>query len=207
MSGIRLYRGKTGVGRKRIFDVFANQTREHLAHLDHDAVQVKDARLQDLHAAECQQLARHGNRAVGGFLNLLEASLLKIVGAFAIDQQIAVPANHRQQIIEIVRHAAREPAHGFHLVGLAQPLFELLLLVLSALHAGAHPEESVGDLGDFISAAAFERIVEVALLQGANAGDQAGKRPRERMRNQENQSAARQDAQQARDRSKHGSIR
>ena len=42
-------------------------------------------------------------------------------------------ADDREQIIEVVRDAAGEPADGFHLVSLAQALLELLLFALRFL--------------------------------------------------------------------------
>ena len=89
-------------------------------------IQVQHARLQHLHAAERQQLARQRHGAVGGFANLLGAALQGIVGFRAIQKQIAVAANDGQQIIEIVRDAAGQAADGFHLVRLAQAFLELL---------------------------------------------------------------------------------
>ena len=197
MSGVRFYGGEIGTRDKCIFNVFADQARKHLAHLGNDDVQLEEARLQHLHAAEGQQLARHGNSAVRGFFNLIQTAFLKIIGPLAIDEQIAVASNDGQQIVEIMRYAACESAYGLHLVSLAEPLLELLLLFLHTFHAGAHADESFGDFGDFISAAAFQHIVEIALLQCTNPGDQARQRPRESMGDQEDKAAAGQNAEQA----------
>ena len=70
--------------------MLADQSRQHLAHIGDHGVQIQHPRLQHLHAAEGQQLARHGDGAAGGFLNLLHALLVKSVRAFAVHQQIAV---------------------------------------------------------------------------------------------------------------------
>ena len=105
--------------------------------------------------------------------------LVKSVRAFAVLEQIAIAADDGQQIIEVVRDAARQPAHGFHLVGLPQPFLELLLLLLRVFQAGAHADESVGDFRDFVAAARFQRITEIALPQSANAGNQARQRLRD----------------------------
>ena len=156
LSGIGFHRSELRIGRERILDVLADQAREHLAHFGDDGVQVDHARLQHLHAAEGQQLARHGNGAAGGFLNLLHAFLVESVRAFAVLEQIAIAADDGQQIIEVVRDAARQPAHGFHFVGLAQSFFELPLLLLRAFQAGAHADKRVGDFRDFVAAARFQ---------------------------------------------------
>ena len=94
-----------------------------------------------------------------------------------------------------MRDAARQPAHGFHLVGLPQSFLELLLFLLRAFQTGAHPDKSVGDFRDFIAAPRIERIAEIALSQGANAGNEARQGLCIRMRNPENKRAARQDAE------------
>ena len=43
---------------------------------------------------------------------------VRVVGADAREQQLAETENHRQQIVEVVRHAAGQASDGFHLLGL-----------------------------------------------------------------------------------------
>ena len=51
-------------------------------------------------------------------LNLCNVGLARIVGIEIRQQQFAVPENHGQQIVEVVRHAAGQPSDGFHLLRL-----------------------------------------------------------------------------------------
>ena len=44
-----------------------------------------------------------------------------------VDQELAVADDHRQQVVEVVRDAAGEPADRLHLLRLAQLLLELPL--------------------------------------------------------------------------------
>src|SRR5208282_4809878 len=106
------------------------------------------------------------------FLNLLDAVAMKIVGALAINQEIAIAADDRQEIIEVVRDAAREPADGFHFVGLAQPLLEKFLIVVSFLETGAHAIECGRHFRDFVAAAKLEWIVEIPLFESTDASDE-----------------------------------
>ena len=104
-----------------------------LPNVGDDFVQIQNSGLEHLHSAEGQQLSGHGNGAVAGFLNLFEAAPLRGFHAAAIEKQVAVAANDGEQIVEVVRHSAGQPADCFHFVGLAKTLLELLVLALGFL--------------------------------------------------------------------------
>ena len=108
-------------------DVLADQPAQHHVHVADRRVQVEDPRLQHLPAAEREQLARERGRAVGRPLDLLGVPAQLRVGR-AADQELAVPGDRREQVVEVVRDAAGEPADRFHLLRLAQ-------LRLDARHA------------------------------------------------------------------------
>ncbi len=46
-------------------------------------------------------------------------------GIELLQQDFGVAVNHRQQIVEVVRHAARQAAHRFHFLRLPELLFQL----------------------------------------------------------------------------------
>ena len=83
-----------------------------------DHVQVEQRRLDDLLAAERQQLAREPRGARARLLNFRNVRLARIVRIEIGQQQLAVAQNHGQQIVEVVRHAAGQPSDGFHLLRL-----------------------------------------------------------------------------------------
>ncbi len=154
----------------------------------------KNSGLEHLHSAEGQQLPGHGNGAVAGFLNLFEAAPLGGFHAGAIEKKVAVAANDGEQIVEVVRHSAGQPADSFHFVGLAKALFELFVLALRFLEAAAHAVEGRGYFGDFVTAGALESKTEIALFESANTANQICQRARESIGDKENQRAAREDA-------------
>jgi hypothetical protein len=114
-----------------------------------------------------------------------------------MDTQICVPADHRQQVIEIVRHAAGQAADCFHFVCLPQALFQQLLLFLRALQRRAHAAEGFRNFTDFSVTALFQGMAVISFLQRAHAHHQAGQRACERVRDQENQHATNDHAEQS----------
>src|ERR1700683_589941 len=95
-----------------------------------------------------------------------------------------------------MRYAACKPADGLHFVRLAEAKLERLLILLRFLKICTHTVKRAGDFGDFVTAGAFERIVEVALFERANAGYQAGQWSCKGVANHEDERAARQNAKQ-----------
>ena len=108
-------------------NMFADKARDHLVHFGDGAVEVDDTGLEDLHAAEREKLASHRDGAVGSLLDLLDVFAL---GWFptAIEKQVAIAANHRKEIIEIVRDSAGEPPDCLHFLSLHQLFFQMLSL-------------------------------------------------------------------------------
>ena len=51
----------------------------------------------------------------------------RLVGRHLLEQPAGLPANHHEQVVEVVRDAAREPADRLHLLRLAELLLELLV--------------------------------------------------------------------------------
>ena len=67
LARIGFHRREFRLGRENIFDVFADEPGKHLAEVGDDGVQIEHARLQDLHAAEGEQLPRHGDGFAAAF--------------------------------------------------------------------------------------------------------------------------------------------
>ena len=91
-------------------------------HVGHDRVQVEQRRLDDLLAAEGQQLAGEPGGARARLLDLCDVGLALDRPVEIGQQQLAVAQNHGQQIVEVVRDAAGQPADGFHLLRLLKLL-------------------------------------------------------------------------------------
>ncbi len=84
-----------------------------------------------------------------------------------VQQQFDVPANHHQQIVEVVRHAARELPDGFHLLRAAKLFFEVPALRDVRRHSG--------DAGDFAAPVAarqpYDFIRKIVLRHGVHDGE------------------------------------
>ena len=105
-------------------DVLADQAAQHLLDLEDELVDAHDARLERLAAAEGQQLVGQLPAALGRAADLLERRALRVLQIAAGQQQVAVAGDHGQQVVEIVGHAARQAAHGLHLLRLPELLFQ-----------------------------------------------------------------------------------
>ena len=104
------------------------EPREQLLGTRQYFVDVEHLRLEHLLAAEREQLPRQRARSLGGLADLLDVFPLRLAGGAVLEQQLAVAQDHRQEIIEIVRHASRQPPHRLHLLCLDQLLLELALV-------------------------------------------------------------------------------
>ena len=115
-------------------DLLAEQALEHPGGVLGDRVQVEDARLHDLPAAERQQLLGQRGGALGGRLDLLDlgaegglsARLAAGAGIEPVEDEAAAAEDRGQEVVEVVRDAAGEPPDRLHLLRLAQLLLERL---------------------------------------------------------------------------------
>ena len=87
-------------------------------------LRLSDARLQNLHAAESEELARQRGRAIGGAVDLFDFAGDGIAGRQNVQQQLGVALDDHQEIVEVVRDAAGEATDGFHFLRLAKLVFE-----------------------------------------------------------------------------------
>ena len=105
------------------FDVFFDQATEHLFRVRYDLVDIQDDWFNNLLTTEHQELARERSSTVRRLLDLLDFRAIGINQCGIIQKQIAVPGNHREQIVEVMRHSTSQAANRLHLLGLLQNLF------------------------------------------------------------------------------------
>src|SRR5439155_8275519 len=101
-------------------DVLADEPAKHLFGIGDDAIQGEDTRSDNLPAAEGEQLFRQLHGAVARPDDFVHVAPPSIAGLEILEQKLAVAADRRQQIIEIVRDAASQATDGFELLGLPQ---------------------------------------------------------------------------------------
>ncbi len=110
------------------FDAFAQQPPQHEREFAHNIAQNENARLQGLLAREGEQLSHQGCGAQCVLMDLVDFLERWIGRLMAHEQEFAVADDDGQEIVEVVRHAARELPHGLHLLRLREFGFERLLL-------------------------------------------------------------------------------
>ena len=108
--------------------VLADQAPQHAIELADDGVEIDDARLDDLPAREQQQLAGQGGGALAGALDLLERRPVRMRRRDLAEDDVGVALHDGEQVVEVVRDAAGEPADRLHLLRLQELLLELLAL-------------------------------------------------------------------------------
>ena len=65
-------------------------------------------------------MAHQGGGAIGILVNLHQIGIVKILATVAQQQKIAMAGNGREQIVEIMRHTARQLANGLHFLTLGK---------------------------------------------------------------------------------------
>ena len=109
-------------------DVLPHQARQHRLQTRHHLIQIERPGVEDLLAAVGQQLPRQLRRALARRQDFLDRFALWIGRLQFLEQQMAIAVDHHQQIVEIVRHPARQAAHRFHPLDLNQVRFGLQFL-------------------------------------------------------------------------------
>ena len=125
LSRIRAHHSQVRPQRQLQIDILADQPPQHRGQARHQLIQVQHPGLQDLRPAVSQQLLGQRCRALAGLQDLLRRVMIRIARLQRVQDQLAVARDDGQQIIEIVRHAARQHAHRFHLLRLPQLRFQL----------------------------------------------------------------------------------
>src|SRR4029077_9779932 len=94
-------------GRDR--DPVPGECRQLLLRRAQHVVQVHELRLERLQGAELEETAGEVGRALDRFADRHDLRAARVVGCGVLEQQIAVGAYRRKDVVEVVRHAARDP--------------------------------------------------------------------------------------------------
>jgi hypothetical protein len=124
-------------------------TREALdraAEVDDQRAQVQDLDREHVVPAEREELAREHRAPRHGRTDLLGVpGRATLLGQRALEE-LALRENDREQVVEVVRHAAREHPHRLHLLRLAELLLapsQGVLRAPSPGDVGGHPDDSL----------------------------------------------------------------
>ena len=124
LARVGLHSAQGGVEARHECDVFAQQPAQHVLGVRHNVVEVEDAHLHDLLAAERQQLTGESRGALGGLADLRDIVAAPVGRAKILEQQVGVASDRREDVVEVVGDAARETPNGLHLLRLTQLLLE-----------------------------------------------------------------------------------
>jgi hypothetical protein len=120
-------------------DIGAEQPLDQALHAADDPIQMEHPGLERLLAAEGEELAGEQGTAVGRLPDLLDVGADPVLLGQVPEQQLAEPADGGEQVVEVVGHPARQPAHRVEPLGLPQ-----LLLPLVQGRPGPGPVADVG---------------------------------------------------------------
>src|SRR5204862_7443446 len=122
-----------------------------------------------LFAAECEQLPREGGGPLRRGDDFLQVAADRLVGADLLGQELGVPQNRREHVVEVVSHAARELADGFHLLRLSKLVLEDRLRART-LTANLYFLSFTLDRRHETSQAAFDEKIAGARLERRDGG-------------------------------------
>ncbi len=125
LAGVRLHAVQARRRHHRQLDVLADQPAQHRLHGGHHRVQVEHLGLQHLLAAEGQELPGERGGAVRGRAHERGVAVDRVLRPQPRQDHLGAPRDDGEQVVEVVRDAAREPADRLHLLGLAELLLEL----------------------------------------------------------------------------------
>ena len=103
-------------------DVLADEPAQDLLRLLHGSAEREHARLEHLAPAEGEELVREFGRTLRGAAHLGHVLARRAVAGDALEREVAVAEDGGEQVVEVVRDAARQTAHRLHLLGLAELL-------------------------------------------------------------------------------------
>ena len=124
LSGVRSHGPQPIRGPRLEHDPLSNQPLQHRPRAIDDVVQVQHRRLQLLLPAEHHELSRQVGREFRRLADGVHLRGARIARREVVRKHLDVPDDGRQQVVEIVRDAARELAHGFDLLRMAELRFE-----------------------------------------------------------------------------------
>ena len=124
LPGISAHRAESVCRNHHQIDILADHASQHLQVLGDHGVQIENFRGEHLLAAEGEELASQRGGASGSAGNFLGRAAHRGVRAEAVEQEFRIAGDHHQQIVEIVRNAAGESSHSFHLLRLPELLLQ-----------------------------------------------------------------------------------
>ncbi len=124
-------------------DVHPEQPGEHLLHLADQRIETDDLGRDDLRPAEREQLPRQRRGAFAGAADLRQLGVHRVAHRQRMHAHVGRGVDDGQQVVEVVRDAAGQPADAVHLLRVLE--LDLQLGVLGDVHVRA--EQADGRAG------------------------------------------------------------
>ena len=122
--------------------VFTHHPAEHSIHVLNQRIEIQHRRFDHLALAEGQQLACKIGGSLSRFHHLFDIAARRIAGMHRVQQYLRIAGDNHQQIVEVVRNAAGQPANRFQSLRMVQLLFQaqavrdVARIDNQAIHAG-----------------------------------------------------------------------
>ena len=149
MIGVRHDPAEISTGLNLNMNILTDEAGKKVGYFHDDLVKVEDRRLEDLLAAESQQLADEGLRAVRALHDFRQFAAETVITGLDGKSQLRIAADDGQKIVEIVRDTAGQPAERLHFLRLAKLLFERVDFRFGAFVFGpdAQGGNAIGKIG------------------------------------------------------------
>ncbi len=134
-------------------ETLADNSPQEFLHLHDQGIQIDHLWLEDLFAAEGQELPGERGGLFAGFANEIGVLLGERVAGLARRDQLRVTDDGREKIVEIMRHAAGEPADRFHFLRVPQFFFALAQRLLGRAPLLHFADEIVALFEEFLGRA------------------------------------------------------
>src|SRR5262249_17468787 len=102
LAGVGADGAKVGGQHQAEIDVFADEAPEHAAQAGDELVEIEHAGLQDLAAAEGEELRGQGGGPFAGLHNLFDGMAVRVLRAEIVEDELAVAGDDGEEIIEVV---------------------------------------------------------------------------------------------------------
>ena len=110
------------------FDILADQSLNHVAHVRNRTIQIDRLRPHRLFAGECQQLPCDIRGLTASLVHLNQVGMQRIRTINLLQCKVCIPEDHREHIVVVVCDPPSQLSDGFHLLSLTIALFDLTLL-------------------------------------------------------------------------------
>jgi hypothetical protein len=142
LGGIGFYGPETVGGLEPQLDVLADGPAQELVEVAQGGVQVEYLRVGDLAVTEDQELAGERRSPLARAADLGEVLLLRARLGQLLGDERGVVEDDREQVVEVVGEAAREPAHRLQALGLVECRLELALALVGTQPVADVPQRA-----------------------------------------------------------------